>query len=192
MIWKDSILYDFEVKVKQSNVAKDAGLGAFLRFRGARVLEGEQRKINNAKMSARTPVDPGTLEKLEARYQDGSGVLVTLTGNHLHGHNNSVWRTATERPLRAYYKDRSVKLKLSGCNLHYDIDEDETLGLSCCPNRIGHLRMNTESDYLHDSSIAFSTKKLGKCALLELGRYGPARKEGKECRWEIRCSLVHG
>jgi hypothetical protein len=74
MIWKDSILYDFEVKVKQSNVAKDAGLGAFLRFRGARVLEGEQRKINNAKMSARTPVDPGTLEKLEARYQDGSGV----------------------------------------------------------------------------------------------------------------------
>jgi hypothetical protein len=37
--------------------------------------------------------------------------------------------------------------------------------------------MNTESDYLHDSSIAFSTKKLGKCALLELGQYGPAREK---------------
>lgn len=168
------------MKIKQSKVSKNAGLGAFLVFRGARVLEGERRKINNAKMTARTPVDPGTLEKLEARYQDGSGVLVTLTGNHLHGHNNSVWRTVTERPMRAYYKDRSVKIKLSGCNLHYDIDEDETLGLSCCPKRIGHLRTNTESDYLYDSSIAFSTKKLGKCALLELGRYGPARKEGKQ------------
>lgn len=174
------------MKIKPSEVAKNSGLGAFLIFRGARVLGKERLRLNQKKMQKRQPVDPGTLEKLEARNQDGSVVVVTLVGKHLHGHNNSIWRTPTEMPLRAVNNEKSINLRLLGKNLHYDIDEDERLGLDCCSKGIGHLFMNTESDYVHDRSIVFSAKTVGNCAFFELGRYGPARKEGKN---EFRCRL---
>ena len=184
------MLYDFEVNIKQSKVSKDAGLGAFLVFRGVRVLERERKLANDEKMKPRQPVDPGTLEKLEATHHSGCRILVALTGKHLHGHNNSIWRPETEMALTAHYKMNSVTVKLAGDHLHYDIDEDEQLGLPCCPPGIGHLRMNTESEYLLDTSVVFSTRMTGSCALLELGRYGPARKEGERCLIRKLCGCA--
>jgi hypothetical protein len=168
-------LYDFEVSIKPSKIS---GLGAFLLFRGARVLNPERKQFNDVKMKDRTPIDPGTLETLEAKFQGGSEALVTLTGKHLHGHNNSVFRNPTELPLRAVMNSRCIKVSLTGENLHYDFDEDEPLGLPCCPKTFGHFGVNVEADYMPNDSISFCPSQVGSCALLELGRYGPARKDG--------------
>ena len=176
--------------MKRSNISDEAGLGAFLVFRGGRVLDPERSRLNHERKSQRTPVDPGTLEKLEARYQSGAGAIVTLTGKHLHGHNNSIWRVQTEVPLKARWMNRFVKIRLVGDHLHYDMDEDERLDLPCCPPGIGHLLMSTESEYIRDESIIFSPETVGNCSLLELGRYGPVLDEGK-CFLETILSLLN-
>jgi hypothetical protein len=181
---KDSIIYDFEIAIRKSCVAKNAGWGAFLRYRGSRRLRDPLYEINFQKLKSRVPVDPGTLEPLHAQLIDGSGVMVSLTGKHLHGHNNSIWRTQTELPIEAVpFDGTEVSVILSGQNLHYDSDEDEPLDhLSCCPKRIGNLGVNVESDYVPFDEQDFVPEN-GQTLLLDIGRYGPARRDGKfSCR----------
>jgi len=174
-------LYEFEVKVKPSRVAKNAGMGAFLIFRGTRVLKAGRFRANEKKYKRRMPVDPGTFEALEARNLYGSEILIMLTGKHLHGHNNSIFKEPTEKLLPAVRDGHEIMLRLAGKNLHYDSDEDETLGLDPCPKRIGLLGLNIASDYVRDDSRDFSFRDGRKqlTALLDLGRYGPWRKDGK-------------
>lgn len=179
----DSILYDFEVNIKQSRVSKNAGLGAFLMYRGARVLDKQRKKVNLKKLDDRDIFNPTTLEYLAARRQDGSTVSIQISGKHLHGHNNAIFRTPTEVPLRAtVYKTsgrQKMTVRLHGKNLHHDIDEDGSFDLSCCPKRFGRLCLNVESDYTRDNTIPFSAK-LANSFSIELGRYGPVRKTGKD------------
>jgi hypothetical protein len=167
------------VNIKQSKVSKHAGLGAFLLYRGARILKNDRKRLILEKIKGRHIHNPETLECLTARRQDGSCTSVKLTGNHLHGHNNSILRTATEVPLRALVNREKVTVRLTGNNLHRDMDEDETFGLPCCPKTFGKLCLNIESDYIRDNSVEF-TEELAKTFSIELARYGPVRKEGKD------------
>lgn len=167
------------MRIKASRVAKNAGYGAFLVYRGARVLKKDMEKKTKKKLRERDIIDPGTFDELEATRQDGSGLLISLTGKNLHGPNNSIFRAHTEKPLKAQVGryQKKVSVKLVGDNLHYDSDE-EPMDLSCCSKRIGRLGLHIESDYCHSSSVEFVAGK-DNVAVFDLGRYAPSRKEGK-------------
>ena len=80
-------------------MAKNSGLGAFLVYHGGRRLEKRLDHLGQQKISERVTRNVKTTKPLSARYLDGSEVVMTLTGKHLHGHNNSVFRARTESDI---------------------------------------------------------------------------------------------
>lgn len=182
------ILFDFKVDIRKSGIP-NSGHGAFLTFRGARMLKQELQERNTRKLESRCCFIPKTMTPLHAMHTDGFGVKVTLTGRDLHGNRNSVYWPETLFPLQAYLpgRPRPTDVQLTGENLHYDSDEDEPLGLSCCPKRIGFLGLHTASDYLPADDIEFASSSEG-CGYLSLGRYGPAGRTGKA--WLVLANIL--
>ena len=74
------MLYEFSVVAKESQVAKGAGNGAFLTYRGAKVLKSSSKW----KIKKKIPRTPQTRKPLEAVFPV-SGATVTLSGANLHG-----------------------------------------------------------------------------------------------------------
>lgn len=125
--------------------------------------------------------EPETMEPLEAVSPDGYGIAVSLTGKNLHdNHNLSFW-AATAIPHEADtatgLEKKSVNMKLRGEFLCCDDsdDEEEPLGFSMCPKRVGHLGIHTENDYVSDPTIELNSVDFS----VELGRYGPVLKSGE-------------
>ena len=155
-----------------------AGLGAFLTFLGARVLNNEKKQERDQKLESRIPREIDTQQPLEALTPDGFGVSVYLTGVNLHGNRNLPFWPETAVPLQARLPGgKTLHVNLAGYHLHCDDseDEEEPLNLSICPKRVGALGIHTESDYAQDSRMEFSTE----LSLVDLGRYGPVLKTGK-------------
>eukprot|EP00986_Skeletonema_menzelii_P012290 scaffold6718_cov132-Skeletonema_menzelii.AAC.1 len=176
-------LYDFRVEIRPSNIP-NSGLGAFLTFLGARVL-----RKGASDRSARLIVQHGTYdengnlfvktqEELTAEVFGGRQIHVTLKGDNLHHNDNSLyWSKERQRYLKAHVDKHGTLLD------HFDEDE------ICCKvnsevkkyrskipekERIGFLGIHSESDYVEDKTLVFSSEKHG-LGMLELGRYGPHR-----------------
>ena len=104
---------------------------------------------------------------------------VTLKGNNLHHNDNSLyWSKERQNYLKRHMDENGTLLD------HFDEDE------ICCKvnsevkkirrqipegERIGFLEIHSESDYVEDKSVVFSSEKKG-LGMLEMGRYGPHRR----------------
>lgn len=171
------------MEIRPSNIP-NSGLGAFLTFLGARVL-----RKGASDRSARLIVQHGTYdengnlfvktqEELTAEVFGGRQIHVTLKGDNLHHNDNSLyWSKERQRYLKAHVDKHGTLLD------HFDEDE------ICCKvnsevkkyrskipekERIGFLGIHSESDYVEDKTLVFSSEKHG-LGMLELGRYGPHR-----------------
>jgi len=77
------VLYEFLIRIRDSDCGPHAGKGAFLTFKGAKVLKESSR--NKCKKFRKTPPNPQTRKSLKALYPRDRGVSVTLHGDDLHG-----------------------------------------------------------------------------------------------------------
>lgn len=150
-------IYDLSIQVRQSEIP-GSGMGAFLTFRGARVLKEHLREEADKKLAARVFHEPITMKPLEAISPDGFGITVKLTGNNLHGNqNNPYWRP----------EDLQAEKDGTGNRLQSDDSSPDE-------ERVGHLGLHTEDDYVSDPTIALRCVDFS----IELGRYGPVLKSG--------------
>jgi len=149
------ILFDFECTVDESKIP-GARFGAFLTFLGARKLD---KKLQEKREAFRAQVEYRelpTMKSLTARLPGGFHASVSLTGDDLHGNNNS-----------EYF---CIQNASSDCGNKENHDHP-TSG-----HAIDQFKLFTESDYKQDSSIKFYPAS----NLLHLGRYGPFRKRDRK------------
>lgn len=178
-------LYDFIVEIKPSNIP-NGGLGAFLTFLGARVLRKSASDRCARLLEEHNAYDETgnlfvkTHEELTAEVYGGRNIHVTLKGNNLHHNDNNVyWSKERQSYLKKHIDEHGTLLD------HFDEDE------ICCKvnsevkklkskipagKRIGFLEIHSESDYVEDKSLVFSSEKKG-LGMLEMGRYGPHRRD---------------
>ena len=177
-------LYTFRVEIKPSKIP-NSGLGAFLTFVSARVLtKAASERCSRLLSEHRTYDENGdifvkTQEELAAEVYGGRKMRVTLKGDNLHHNDNSLyWSKERQRHLTRHIEEHGTILD------HFDEDE------ICCKvnsevkkyrskiregERIGFLGIHSESDYVEDKNVVFSSEKKG-LGMLELGRYGPHRR----------------
>lgn len=173
----DDIIYDFEIRVKTSNIP-NAGRGAFLTFLGARELKpsrkhwGEDLKKDRPPKYLRTLSEPAT-----AMHPDGFGMAVTITGEHLRGPYNCQFPLRT---LTAFIPDKYPKpeMKVRFANFEDPYCEEEIAGMRKDPGRIGSLGIYTDSDYVHAPKRTFSSRH-SNCGVIDIGRYAPFQPSGK-------------
>lgn len=156
------VLHDFLITVEQSEIAPGAGLGAFLKYLGARELKAERRDIGIDALEDYEPFVSETNGTLQARTPGGYGLSVSLTGENLHGNDN-----------RLYWPKAMKKAYDAG----EDFDRKELACQRALPEGIGFLGMHLESHYRAAPKTEFSSQ--GTC--IPLGSYGPFQKEGM-CR----------
>lgn len=177
-------LYEFRVEIKPSKIP-NSGLGAFVQFLGARVLKNDASNRWARLLGEHVTHDDNgnlfvkTQEELTAEMYGGRKMNVTLKGNNLHHNDNSLyWSKERQRYLNEHVEKNGTLLD------HFDEDE------ICCKvnsevkkyrskipegERIGFLGIHSESDYVEDKTVVFSSEKSG-LGMLELGRYGPHRR----------------
>lgn len=118
----------------------------------------------------------------------GSGVTVHITGENIHDNQNRLYwpRNAVKRlrakiPYEARCGDTEMineleTLSITGEDIH-DIAEYEAFSVRALgPLRpIGHFGIHINCDYVTDASITAFSSDIN---CVDLGRYGPFRKEG--------------
>jgi hypothetical protein len=186
MFCETEVIFDFMVDAKESKIP-NAGMGAFLKFLGARVLKRKCKKRSDVLFSYREHVgaywgddNPRMIsrEPLQALGTDGVAFSVTLAGENVYGEPSNPYIL---RPLKAGGKGtRRIKLSLACSDNRSLYFEDELEGLNPTKKsqRIGHLGLHREMDYVPAETITFSSLKK-HCSMLDLGRYGPFRKQGR-------------
>lgn len=186
ILCETEVIFDFMVDAKESKIP-NAGMGAFLKFLGARVLKRKCKSRNDVLFSYREHVgaywgsdDPRVIsrEPLQAVGTDGVAFSVTLAGENVYGEPSNPYIL---RPLKAGGKGtRRIKLSLVCSDNRSLYFEDELEGLNPTKEsqRIGHLGLHREMDYVPSETITFSSLK-NHCSMLDLGRYGPFRKHGR-------------
>jgi hypothetical protein len=149
-------------------------------------------------LSKLDPYESLTMQPLQAYpRENGSGVTVYLKGNDLHGNNNrnfklkqllAVVPKASNRVKSTFKKKNEmliVRLK-SAEDLQLNIEYEANCILDqspLCP--IGHLGVQTDCDYVVDSSV---TEFFSDMNCIDLGRYGPFHKTGT-LLWLLICIL---
>lgn len=91
------IVFDLSIQVKPSEIP-NSGMGAFLTYKGARVLKGNKRD-----MMKHTASD--FYEPLEATDRDGSDIFVKVKGKKIHGDHN-----IHHLPASTFVPDSRIKL----------------------------------------------------------------------------------
>lgn len=155
----------------------NAGLGAFLTFLGARRLPKIQAERAQFLLDSRPYKELKTTKPLYALHPDGFGLKLILNGEDLHSPYNNPYL------LQALYAvhpktNRPMKVKLAHAHDLYYEDEVDALKNPKGRQRIGFLGIHDETQYFHEPKRTFSILK-DYCGLIDLGRYGPFRKEGK-------------
>ena len=151
-------------------------------YLGARVLKLECAEQSTRLLNARHQVPKKTLT---ASRPEGFGVSVKLTGTNLYGNNNSEYWANEAFPMNAKHPvtKKTINLSLVGKNLHCDSDEEEAplvrqQQASWRVPRIGFLGIHVKSDYVSNDLLKFASTYPG-CGYIDIGRYGPNRKEGE-------------
>jgi hypothetical protein len=153
-------------------------------------LNEESNERQKRLMSELVAYEPTTMKPLQAVPEEGgSGVTVFLKGENLSGNNNRLyWPRDALKKLRAQipyealcrssvFKNAKEKLKIVGEDIH-EVLEYEAYSVSASGplHPIGHYGIQIESDYVRDPSIKHFSSEVN---CIDLGRYGPFRKEGK-------------
>lgn len=144
------------------------------------MLRKEASKRNTRLIKEHMTYHPETHKELVAQVYGDRKMHVTLTGSNLHHNDNyEYWSKNRNDYLDTHAKKYGRVLD--------DFDEDEI----CCKvhsevkrlrskipkrERIGFLGIHSESDYVKDESVVFSSAKKG-LGMIELGRYGPHRRQ---------------
>jgi hypothetical protein len=162
-----------------------AGYGAFIEFTGARRLNAvssARRERLYEEMTLCPQFAERTLEAVPE--ENGSGVSIKLTGRDLHSKENRLYQPKRAmNKLRAKYSGRTVAVRVVGENIH-DVEEFEAYYVSeSSPFRsIGYLGTQIFCEYTRDPRIT-SFNMEDNC--INLGRYGPFRREGtaRDLQW---------
>lgn len=180
LFFKD-IIYDFELRVETSTIP-NSGKGVFLTFLGARELKPSKKRRGEELFHDRETIEPKLSRPLHAWHPDGFGIHMTLTGEHLRAPYNSNNLLPTLEAIRPDAKmnkkgiPKKTNIRFSDFDLPYC--EEELVGLKDPSNRIGFLGLYEESDYVEAPRRKFSSLH-ENCGYIDIGRYGPFRKEGK-------------
>jgi len=177
---EDETLYDFSLQVSKSSIP-NSGLGAFLTFQGARVLQPYPLYKSKQLIKDRYPIDVPTTQPMEATsttLNRMNNFSVSLIGNNLHGNDNCPFFTKTRFPLKAFPDGKKeIQVTVNGIankELHEDIDIlRKNKELPSVEKGLGHFCIHTEKDdYMEDDSLQFCSHTDG-CGLVDIGRYGP-------------------
>jgi hypothetical protein len=168
------------VFAQQSNI-KGAGMGAFLKYVGAKKLNTASKELNESIFENTTiHVDCENLP-LQAQLENG-GATVHLKGAGLDEHgrkycsNHDLVATIKAKSLRrgSTFKAGLQKVRIHIEGIPSSLDkkayfiEDEN-------RRVGYLGIHLESDYKWAPGIQFPVSDE---TVIDLGRYGPFRKLG--------------
>jgi len=167
-------LFSFRINIRQSGIP-DSGYGAFLTFLGARKLKERARILSEKLMKDRLEFEefydeneePPTLEAVIGDYN----VIVTLTGQDLHGNGNCTYFSYTRFPLKAKLYDKIQNVFIGPNEVHDDVQALRSRNEIASPeNGLGKLKMFTDDDYESDDETQFCSIDQGT---IDLGRYGP-------------------
>ena len=162
----DTTLFFFEVSIAPSGIP-NSGNGAFIELKEVRKLSWEAR---HRKMLAcpRIRKEVETMRPLPIPLMPHGTGYLKITGENIHGNNNSPYVPLTEVSLTAKFPDEksTVTVRLKGTCI------EPTPG-TCTSDRpgIGILGLFNEADYL-PATERFDPKRYG---FIELDRYGPLR-----------------
>ena len=180
------ILYDFKVCVKPSQIP-NSGSGAYLTYLGARLLKADRRFRSNDLLINSSISIVETTKPLTAAFRStGLRASITLTGKDLHENDgNDFWPDTADwiEGIMPTTKKRFT-LKLTGKNIH-DTGEDLLHSRDLQPGEtpIGFRRYHKESHY-EEVPLPFCSY-YEDCGFIDIGRYGPFRREGKLCTCRI-------
>ena len=176
----DACLYNFLLEARRSSIP-NAGMGLFLHFLGAKEMKPSKLKrsieISDLRHNIFHPHD-----ELQAIHPEGFGIHVSVSGEHIKSRYNSSFPLKRLKAVLPQNGDHSnkrthtMKITFSDPDLPYD--EDELRGLRKPEDYIGHLRLCTIDDYVDAPMRKFSSL-YPECGFVDIGRYGPFRKEGK-------------
>ena len=120
-------------------------------------------------------------EPLNAVGRDGIGFALSIRSESFGG--VPYIRKKLKAVLPTSSPPTTVKLSCSDPRSLYTEEEIDSLIPKKYSKRIGHLGIHSESDYSPDDDITFSCRDF--MCTLDLGRYGPFRKNGKHLYWTV-------
>ena len=160
------------IEIRTSNIP-NSGYGAFLTFLGARRLNTESTRRSELLLDSHVYYDPLTKTPLDAIMPDGTELSVTLSGENIHGNgNSSYWlphNLCTDGAILPCGKDVKVTIKQFDFQNYQPLINKE--------NGIGFMGSHQPKDYVYDNNATFSSYNNG-CGLVDLGLYGPFKKDG--------------
>ena len=174
----DGCLYTFLLRVRTSSLP-NAGNGLFLQFLGAKEMKPSKWK-RSVEISDRRHNVSHPHDELRALHPEGFGIHVSVTGEHLKSRYNSSFPLKKLKAVLSQNGNsdtgRTMEVTFSDPDLPYD--EDESRGLRNPEDYIGHFRLCTIDDYVDAPMRKFSSL-YPECGFVDIGRYGPFRKQGK-------------